>query len=192
LKLPVNPKEPMQKRLYLAAMKRAAVLLWGDEGLNDIARGLPDDTREEFFRVVQTDPWIAARHYIKWMYVAHEGPARLSLPKTREYIDRIFDFSSGIVLRSMLRMADPVAITLRLGSMWKEENTHGELAASVDDGGRSATLRLSGSPYTETPQTRGGIVEQYRYAFSMTRAKDVTATHALEKPSTLVCRIRWT
>ncbi len=182
----------MQKRLYLAAMKRAAVLVWGEDGLNDIAHALPDDTREEFFRVVQTDPWIAARHYIKWMYVVHQGPAGLSVTKTREYINRVFDFSGGIILRSMLRMADPASITLRLGPMWKEENTHGELVSSVDPGGNSATFRLTGSPYTETPQTRGGIVEQYRYAYSMTRAKNVTETHALEKPGTLVFRIRWT
>jgi hypothetical protein len=89
-------------------------------------------------------------------------------------------------------MADPVSVTMRLGAMWKEENTHGELEASVEPGGKSATFRLSGSPYTATPQTRGGIVEQYRYAYSMTRAKDVTETHALEKPSTLVFRIHWT
>jgi hypothetical protein len=181
----------MQRRIYLQPMKRAAVLLWGDEGLNAIAAALPDDTREEFFRVVQTEPWIAARHYITWMYAAHRGPSGLSLPKTREYIDRIFDFGSGIILRSLLWMADPVALVPRLGPMWKKENTHGELIGTVDPGGKSATFRLAGSPYSETPQTRGGMAENYRYAFSLTRAKNVRETHALEKPDTLVFRIRW-
>jgi len=79
----------------------------------------------------------------------------------------------------------------RLGPLWKKENTHGELTGSVDPGGKSATFRLTGSPYTETPQTRGGLAENYRYAFSLTRAKNVRETHSLEKPETLVFRIRW-
>jgi len=181
----------MQRRFYVQPMKRAAVLLWGDDGLNQIAAALPDDTREEFFRVVQSDPWIAARHLIAWMYAAHQGPSQLSLPKTREYIDRIFDYGSGVILRSLLHMADPVALVPRLGPLWKKENTHGELTGSVDPGGKSATFRLTGSPYTETPQTRGGLAENYRYAFSLTRAKNVRETHSLEKPETLVFRIRW-
>ena len=191
-KAPVNPKEPMQLRLYVPALKRAAVLLWGDDGLNDIAATLPDDTREEFFRVVQTDDWIAARHVIAWSLAAHRGPARLSVPKTHEYLDRAFDFSFGVVRRAVLRMADPAVVTPRMPGIWKEEHTAGELQSAVDPGGKSATFRLSGTPYTGTPQTRSGLVENYRYAYSLTRAKDVTETHTLEKPGTLVFRIRWT
>ncbi len=74
-KLPVDPRTVMQRRIYVQPMKRAAVQLWGDDGLNQIAAALPDDTREEFFRVVQSDPWIAARHLISWMYAAHRGPS---------------------------------------------------------------------------------------------------------------------
>lgn len=80
-KAPRSFDEPMQKRLIVSAAKRAAVQLWGDDGLNEIAQALPDDTREEFFRVVQVDDWIAVRHFIRWMYVAHHGPAKLSLPR---------------------------------------------------------------------------------------------------------------
>jgi hypothetical protein len=182
----------MQRRLYLPAMKRAAVLLWGEEGLDDIGRALPDDTREEFFRTVQTDEWVAVRHITGWMYAAHHGPAQLALAKTREYIDRIFDFSSGIIRRSLLRLADPATLTPRLGPLWPEDQTHGELLSTIDPGGKSATFRLTNSPFTETPHTRGGIAENYRYAYSLTRATNVTETHALERQGTLVFRIRWT
>lgn len=190
-KLPDNPVEPMQRRIYVTPMKRAAVQVWGEDGLNAIAAAVPDDTRAEFFQVVQTEPWIAARHLIDWMYAAHHGPSQLSLPKTKEYIDRVFDHGSGVILRSLLWMADPVALTPRLGPMWAKENTHGQLEGAVDPGGKSATFRLMGSPYTATPQTRGGIVENYRYAYSLTRAKNVRETHSLEKPGTLLFRIRW-
>ncbi len=190
-KLPVNPTEHMHRRFYAQAAKRAAVLVWGDDGLNEIASALPDDTREEFFRIGQTDPWIAARHMIRWMYAAHHGPARLHLPKTREYIDRVFDCGSGVVLRSLLHMADPVAFTARLPGLWKKDNTHGELEATLDPGGKSASFRLSGTAYGDTPHTRGGMAENYRYAYSLTRAKNVTETHGLERPGTLVFRIRW-
>ncbi len=180
------------RRLYIPGLKRAAVLLWGDDGLNEIAQALQDDTREEFFRVVQTDDWIATRHVIRWNYAVHHGPARMSLPKIREYLDRAFDFSYGVVRRSMLRMADPAVLTPRVGPMWKEEHTHGALEAALDPGGKSVTFRLSDHPFTETPQTRGGMAENYRYAYSLTRAKNVIETHALEKPGTMVFRVRWT
>jgi hypothetical protein len=182
----------MQKRLVVPAAKRAAVLLWGEDGLNEIAQALPDDTREEFFRVHQADEWVACRHFIAWMYAAHHGPAKLSLPKIREYINRTFDFGYGIVRKSMLRMADPAVLTPRVGGMWHDDQTAGELVSTLDAGGKSATFRLTDNPYTETPQTRAGVAENYRYAYSLTRAKDVTETHALEKPGVLVFRIRWT
>jgi hypothetical protein len=190
-KVPSAPTEPLQRRIFVPAAKRAAVLLWGEDGLNDIAQKLHDDTREEFFKIVGTEEWIPARHVIHWCYVAHHGPCGMSVPKMREYIDRVFDFSYGVVRRSVLRMADPVAITPRVGPMWKEEHTAGELEGAVEAGGKSALFRLVGSPFTETPHTRAGIAESYRYAYALTRAKNVTETHALEKPGVLTFRIRW-
>ncbi len=181
----------MHRRVYAQAAKRAAVMVWGDEGLNAIASALPDDTREELFRTGPTDPWIAARHLIRWMYAAHHGPAGLRPAKTREYIDRVFDCGSGVILRSLLHMADPASLTARLPALWKKDNTHGELEATLDPDGKSASFRLTGTAYSDTPQTRGGMAENYRYAYSLTRAKNVTETHALEKPGTLAFRIRW-
>ncbi len=190
-KLPVVPTEHMQRRYYVQAMKRAAVALWGDPGLNAIAAALPDETREEFFRVNQSEPWIAARHLIQWMYAVHHGPSQLAQPKTKDYIDRVVDLSTGVILRSLLHMADPASLTPRLPALWKKDNTHGELEATLDPGGKSATFRLTGTAYHESPQTRGGMAEMYRHSYSLTRAKMVTETHALEKPGTLLFRIRW-
>jgi hypothetical protein len=187
-------KEPMQKRLFVPAAKKAAVLLWGDDGLNEIASALDNDTRTEIFRTGGGDEWIESRHVIEWCLRTFEGPCRRDRNKMAEYVDRAYDLSYGVVRKAVVKFADPAAIVARLPGFWKQDYNVGELVAEVDPSGKGCIIRITGSPYTELVHTRAGQAEIYRYGFSQTRAKEVTESHALERDNgkqVLVIRLRW-
>ena len=44
----------------------------------------------------------------------------------------------------------------------------------LEPDGKSATIHIIDHPFTETPHARAAMAESYRYAFSQTRAKEVT------------------
>ncbi len=187
-------REAMEKRIFVPAARKAAVLLWGEDGLNAIAQTLQHDTREEFFRPVSTGEWVPARMVIDWCYQVFEGPANHDLPKMREYLDRTFDYSFGVVRKAVLRFADPVPLVAKLPQFWRQDHVGGEMEAQLDASGKGCVIRLRDSPFTETPPTRAGMAENYRYAFSLTRAKDVTESNALERQhgkNVLVIRLKW-
>jgi serine/threonine protein kinase len=192
--LNVAGAEPMQRRVFVPAAKRAAALLWGDEGLNDIVARVDPETRADFLRVGAGDEWIATRHVVDWCLRTFEGPCHHDRNRMVEYVDRVFDLSYGVIRRFVLRLADPVGVVPRLGGFWRHDHTAGEMTAKVDASNKGCTLRLVDSPYTELPHSRAGLAETYRYAFAQTRARGVTESHALERvggKGTLVIRIRW-
>ncbi|MGO8993820.1 MAG: protein kinase domain-containing protein [Polyangiaceae bacterium] len=185
-------REPMQKRIFVPAARKAAVMLWGEDGLNDIAAAVDDDTREEFFRTVSSAEPIACKHIENWCLTAWKGPAKMNKPKMTEYVDRIFDLSYGVVRRGVLRLADPAALIPRLPAFWKEDYTTGELTAVLEPDGKSATIHIIDHPFADTPHARAAMAESYRYAFSMTRAKEVKESHGLVKPGVMMFKLRWT
>ena len=190
-------KEALQRRIYVPALKRAAVLLWGDDGLNAIAGACGDDAREEFFRTVSADEWVGCRHVIEWCLRAFEGPCKRDRNKMAEYVDRAYDFSYGVVRKFIVRLADPASIVPRLPAFWKQDHSEGELASEVDASGKGCTIRVTGTPYVDLVHSRAGMAETYRYGFSQTRAKKVTESHALERATgkqekpVLVIKLRW-
>jgi serine/threonine-protein kinase len=187
-------KESMQRRFFIPAAKRAAVLLWGDDGLNEIAQALDNEARNEFFRASGGDEWIPSRLVIEWCLRTFEGPCRRDRHKMAEYVDRAYDFSYGAVRKFVVKMADPASVVPKLPGFWKQDHTEGELAAEVDPSGKGCTIRISGTPYTDLVHSRAGMAEIYRYAFSQTRAKEVTESHALERSTgkpVLVIKLKW-
>jgi hypothetical protein len=190
-------KEALQRRIYVPALKRAAVLLWGDDGLNAIAGACGDDARAEFFRTVSADEWVPCRHVIEWCLRAFEGPCRRDRNKMAEYVDRAYDFSYGVVRKFIVRLADPTSIVPRLPAFWKQDHSEGELSSEIDAAGKGCIIRVTGSPYVAIVHSRAGMAETYRYGFSQTRAKEVTESHALERGAgkqgsdVLVIKLRW-
>jgi serine/threonine-protein kinase len=194
-------KVPMQKRFIVPALKKAAVMLWGDDGLNDIAAALENDARSEFFRAAAVDEWIECRHVIEWCLRTFEGPCRRDRNKMAEYLDRAYDLSYGVIRKFVVRLADPASIVPRLPGFWKQDFNSGELEATLDppvDGAhRGCTIRIWGNPYVNLVHTRAGQAEIYRYGFSQSRSKDVTESHNLEKgkgpkgEDVLVIRLKW-
>ena len=187
------PDEPCTRRIVVPAYRRAVVDLFGDAGRTQVIALLDGDSRDEFVRdVTPNREWIPARHLIAWSFAVWEGPANRQREPMAELVRRQWDLSFGVVRKLLLHMASPSAIVARLPQIWKQDHTAGTLEAVLDDGGSGATLRMSDTPFIETPQARAGMAEIYRHAFAQTRARNVTETHALEAPNRMVLRLRWT
>ncbi len=194
-------KEAMQKRLFIPAAKKAAVLLWGDDGLNDIASAVENDTRTEFFKTAAVDEWIPCQHVIEWCLRTFEGPCGRDRNKMAEYVDRAYDFSYGVIRKFVVKLADPVTVVARLPGFFKQDFNTGELEATLDPAvagvSNGCTIRIWGNPYVNLVHTRAGQAEVYRYGFSQTRVKEVTESHALERgkgpkgEDVLVIRLKW-
>ena len=155
---------------------------------------LSGEAREEFVRdVVGANlVWFPARHVIAWGFAAGEGPADRTREVMAKIVRRQFDLSYGVVRRLVLHMAPPASVIARIGPMWKQDHTAGELVATLGDTGHSATLHLSDTPFVDTPHGRASMAEVYRHALAQTRAKNVTETHALDGPKRMVIRLKWT
>lgn len=178
----------------MPAFRRAVVDLWGEDGRERTIANLVGEARDEFIQdsVGTSRVWFPARHIIAWAFAVWEGPAERKRDRMAEYIRRQWDLSFGVVRRVLLHMASPQSVVPRLPELWREDNTAGELEASLDDGRTSATLYLSNTPFVETPHARASVAEVYRHAFAQTRAKNVTEAHALEAPHRMMIRLRWT
>jgi hypothetical protein len=137
---------------------------------------------------VTPSEWFPERHFIAWCYAIFEGPADYDIDGVKAYLRRTFDLCYGVINRFVLHMARPEDAIKRVSHLWKKEHTTGALEARLVKGG--AVLRLTNSPYTRTPHTRAGLSENYRYALSLTRAKDVREWHALEDGA-LVVYLTW-
>ena len=192
--LPEIPAEPCLRRISVPAFRRAVVDVCGVPGRDQMILLLSGEARDEFIGDVvgANMVWFPTRHFIAWGFAAWEGPAA----RTREVMERIvrrqFDLSYGVVRRLILHMAPPASVIERVGPLWKRDHTAGELVATVDEGGRGATLHLSDSPFVDSPHGRASVAEVYRHALSLTRAKNVTETHALDGPKRMVIRLKWT
>jgi hypothetical protein len=188
------PAEPCTKRIVVPAFRRAVVDLWGDEGRERTIANLTGDAREEFIAdaVGANRIWFPTRIIIAWGFAIWEGPANRTRDDMARFVRRQWDLSMGVVRRVILHMAAPAPVVARLGALWKQDNTAGELEATLDEGGNGATIHLSDNPFVETPHGRASVAEIYRHAFAQTRAKNVTEMHALDGPRRMVIRLKWT
>jgi hypothetical protein len=179
----------MQRWFAAPAARRAAVEVWGATGVAAIEARLPAEARPCFAEGAPPREWMPTGHFIAWMYAAFEGPAEHDLDVTKAYVRRVFDLSYGVIRRFILHMARPEDVIPKLPKMWKQDQTGGEMTVEVRE--RGAVIRLSNSPYTRTVYTRAGMAENYRYALSLTRAKNVVEWHALESEGVLVMWFKW-
>ena len=187
------PDEPSTRRIIVPAYRRAIVDLFGEPGREQVIALLSGDSRDEFVRDVTANTrWIPSRHLIAWSFAIWEGPAARRRDVMAEFVRRSWDLSFGVIRKLLLHMATPDSIVVRLPEIWKQDNTAGTLEAALADGGRGATLHLSDTPFIDTPHGRASIAEIYRHALAQTRASNVTETHALDSPTRMVIRLRWT
>jgi len=184
--------EPCVRRIVVPAFRQAIVDTWGEPGRAQVIAALRDEAREAFVNDgAHKGHWFPARHVIAWAFATWEGPAHRVREDMARCIRRQWDLSFGIVRRTLLLLAHPAPIVPKLPRLWTEDNSSGELAATLEEGGQGATLRIAGTPFADTPHGRASMAEVYRHAFSRTRASQVTETHAADGPSGMVIRLKW-
>ncbi len=175
-----DPIVPSARGYLLTAFRTAAADVFGAEGAAALA-----------MIAIPTPPpkWIPEADLIAGAHALWEGPARRERARYNAFIQRQVELGSGRVQRMLLSLASPRRVIDRAPAIWSSEHTHGEL--TVDQlGERSAILRLGEHPYVETPQARATIAEVFRHIVSLTRAGEVSESHALER-GVLVVRLSW-
>jgi len=182
------PPEPAMKGFYLTAFHRAAGEQWGQDGLRDIRARMPPREAEEAF-VERAPLWVPERVVVAWCFALWEGPADRKRPGYVAWLHRHMDLSFGRVRKWLIGLASPHKLVEMAGNVWRRDHSHGTLSGAAD--GKRAVFTLHDHPYVDTPQARASIAEVYRYSVELTRAQNVTETHALVAPGTLEVRVRW-
>jgi hypothetical protein len=181
---------PASVRGYvIRAFRDAAGELWGAGGLADIAARMPEASRIEAFRDRLSTEWIDEAHVIAWCFATWEGPAGRDKPAYFRFVQRQTDLGFGRVRRFLLSVATPLKLLAKAPELWSLDHSHGKMECEAEE--RRASLVLRDHPYTETPQARATIAEAFRYTLALTRAKDVTESHALDRPGMMTVRLKW-
>jgi hypothetical protein len=163
--------------------------MWGQAGYASIRDALPDDVRDRTASMRPLPDWLPLDDLIAWHAAVYNGPARRSEAIFTEHIHRTVDQGFGKVKRLLLGMATPATLAPRVVQLWGDEYSTGYLEASALET-RTVTLTLHEHPYVQHALMRTVIAEVYRYVLSLTKARDVTAVHAMRN-ATLVVVLRW-
>lgn len=187
-----RPSEPSIRRYVVPAFRRALIDVFGEQGRAQTIALLEGEAREELAREIpSTQDWFPIRHMISWGFAVWEGPAKREREIMTRFVRHQWDLSHGVVRRLLLHMASPQVVVSRLAKLWTEDNTGGVLEATLDDDERGASIVIRDTQWAETPHARASMAEVYRHAFSQTRARDVTETHAADGPKDLSIKLRW-
>ena len=171
--------EPCAAQRVFVASRAAAVELWGDDGLRDIATRLPDEIRQALVdSAIIADRWLPERYVIAWQEAVWLGPSREDETSFRRYIDRVVDAGFGRVRRLLVNLVTPATLCTRAAELWGDEHTHGEISAKPD--GNLVVIRLRAHPYVGRATSRLVMAESLRHAASLTRAKHVEERHRLD------------
>lgn len=189
--MPTTSDEPCARRTIFAGFRRAAVDLWGEEGLRQIGDAMSEEARRRCISsIVIEEEMLPERFVHEWYERAWAGPAQRDRDEYHRFLDRMMDHGFGRVRKFLLGMATPAIVGRKAGELWRHDHTHGEIVTrSMSD--RSFELRLTDHPYLETPLARSSIAEILRYAMSLAHAKGVQGKHRLEDHRTLVVHIEW-
>lgn len=181
--------EPCAGQRVFVAARAAAVELWGDDGLREIAERLPPDARGALIdSAIINDKWLPERYVMAWQEAVWEGPARTRDAAFLRYVQRVVDAGFGRVRRLLVNLVTPATLCTRAAELWHDEHTHGEISARPD--GQLVVIKLRKHPYVMRPIARRVMAESLRYAASLTRAKQVTEAHRVENDA-LEVRLTW-
>jgi len=174
-------------RVFVAS-RAAALEMYGDDGLKDIAERLPADARVIADTALITEKWLPEDWIMAWQEAVWHGPARTDDNKFRAYVRRVVDAGFGRVRRLLVNLVTPATLCTRAAELWHDEHTHGEITAHPD--GHVVLIRLRAHPYVMRPVSRLVMAESLRHAASLTRAKDVNEVHRLDG-DTLEVKLTW-
>lgn len=185
-----TPTEPCAKGTIFSAFKKAALDLYGEEGLADIARRMTEEVRRNTVEnvIVATD-FLPERYVMEWYDAVYEGPAGEDLERFLAFIRRMMDHGFGRVQRFVLQVVPPEKLADRAAHFWRTDHTHGELL--VEKREQALVLTLKDHPYLDRSLSRSAIAEIYRYALSLSRARGVLARHERGPGGELVVHLSW-
>lgn len=180
----------MSRGIVPHASHLATMQLWGVAGLNSVAALLPPDTRAATIdQPIEPLGWMPERHQMAWFEAVFQGPCKNDDVAYCAWVDRMMDLSFGRVRRMMLAAITPQGLIERAAELWRHDHSHGTLRVTTSSSGAIATLH--DHPFTRSATTRRAMAEVYRYAISLSRAKDVRETHLLDARGDLVVRLSW-
>ena len=176
-------------RKSLVGFRTACERMWGKTGYESLCRDLSADVRDRTAGMSPLPDWNALEDLIAWHLAVWNGPAKHDEKIMAQLIDGSVDHGFGYVKRFLLSVSTPQSLAPRVVALWREEFSTGRLEASLLEP-RSVQLTLHDHPYVAIPLMRLVMAEVYRYVVSLTKAKHVSAVHAVHG-SALVVVLRW-
>jgi hypothetical protein len=184
-----RPVMGLVRRRSLIGFRAACEQMWGALGIAAICRELPDDVRERTAGLLPLPEWIPLGDLVAWHMAVWTELAKRDEPTMTRHARLTVDQGFGRVKRFVISMLSPEALAARVVQLWRDEYSTGQLETlSVSE--RSVQLALTDHAYVDIPLMRYIIAEVYRYVLSMTRANNVTSSHALRNGA-LVVTLRW-
>lgn len=184
-----RPITGLVRRRSLIGFRAASQQLWGSAGIEEICSDLPAAVRERTAGLLPLPEWIPLEDLVSWHLAAWRGPARREETVMTHHAQLTVDQGFGRVKRFVISLLSPEGLAARVVPLWRDEYSTGRLD-TLSVAAHEVQLALSDHAYVEIPLMRYIISEVYRYVLSMTRAENVTVTHALRDAS-LVVTLRW-
>jgi hypothetical protein len=176
-------------RKSLVGFRTACERMWGRTAYENLCRDLPADVCERTAGMRPLPDWNPLEDLIAWHVAVWNGPAQRDEKIMAQLIDGSVDHGFGYVKRFLLSISTPHSLAPRVVALWREEFSTGRLEASLLEP-RSVRLTLRDHPYVDIPLMRFVMAEVFRYVVSLTKAKGVSASHAVSD-SALVVVLRW-
>jgi hypothetical protein len=165
--------------------------LWGTSAWQEIVDRLPAETRDALVvdGLVVAVGWVPERHLVKLAQAVHDGPAQGSPDAYREFVGQVIALGFGRVRRLLVQFAPPSAVLKRAPELWRHDHTHGDLSVVEREGG--SIVHVNHEILTSTPLSCATCAEMFRAITAITRARNVTETHFLERPGRLRVELSW-
>lgn len=186
------PFQPRVRGSLMRTAREAAIEIWGENRLGEIADRLSRDTQHRVLDApIIADRWLPERFIMEWYGAVFEGPCKGTRTLYNLYLDRWMENCIGRVRRLLLSSVDPAGLVPRAAELWRYDHTTGSLEAEVA-GDHEVVMTLKNHLYTSTPHARDSISEIFRHVVSLSCTERVTKTEWHELPGRLVLTLRWT
>lgn len=177
------------RRKSLIGVRAACELMWGAAGMDAIGAALPAAVRARTAGLAPLPEWLPLDDLIAWHFAVWDGPARRDWTIMSQQARLTIDQGFGRVKRLVVSALTPQSLAQRVGPLWRDEYSTGQLEALVIDTNR-VQLRLSDHAYVGIPLMARVISEAYRHVLSMTRAHNVQVAHDV-RGAALTVNLRW-
>src|SRR5580658_6754549 len=139
---PPPPGEPCARGSVLHGFRAAAVDLWGNTGLDQVATRLPLSTRlATIEQIVLPFEWVPIEHVVAWHDALWAGPARADEQELARFIGRSIELGLGRFKSAFFSGITPERLIERSQDLWRSQHTHGDLTVAVEGTNGTVVLR---------------------------------------------------